>query len=115
MNIESVKSLLCLFSGEDCADGYVQLISLAEDEIDSLLLPDADPNDIRLEFLCAALVNYRLAAIRSARDRRNITYAGKMLSHSDNSSPSAAASLLKEYLRLCSDLIGDLNFTFKNI
>lgn len=115
MNIESVKSLFRMFSGEDDPEKYAPLIELAMAETEKMLLPDADRSDIRLAFLCAASANHRFRQISASRDRSQITYAGKMLK--DGADPALAYSqkLLRDYLELCSDLIAPQMFTFAGI
>lgn len=109
MNIESVKSLFELFSGES-QEEYLPLEELAVAEVEKMLLPDADPTDIRLNFLAAALANYRLSQIKASRDRTKVTYAGKMLDPS--AGVNSAAGLLRDYLQLCSSLIRPRTFIF---
>lgn len=112
MNIESVKSLFTLFSGEGDCDKYAPFIDLAVSETERMLLPDADTSDIRLDFLSAAIANHRLQQINSARDRTRVTYSGKMLKESDNSFLACSERLLHDYIGLCSDLIRPQSFTF---
>lgn len=112
MNIESVKSLFLLFSGEEDAEPYAPLIRLAVQETEKMLLPGADPTDIRLDFLGAALAFYRLRRILSAREREKFTYAGKMSASGQDSSAVYAERLLRDYLDLCGDLISAEPFVF---
>lgn len=115
MNIESVKTLFRMFSGEDDTEKYAPLIELALAETEKMILPDADRNDVRLAFLCAAIANHRLCQINSARDRTQITYGGKMLTNSSDSVLAYSEKLLRDYLELCSDLITPRMFTFSGI
>ncbi|HRR76596.1 MAG TPA: hypothetical protein P5191_07255 [Ruminococcus sp.] len=112
MNIESVKSLFMLFSGEEDAERYAPLIRLAVKETGDMLLPDADSEDIRLDFLSAAIAFYRMRRILAARDREKYTYAGKMPAVGQDSSAAYAERLLRDYLDLCSDLIRSDTFVF---
>ena len=116
MNIESVKSLFSLFSGEDELERYAPVISLAMAEVGKMLLPEADPTDIRLDFLCAAAANHRLQQINAARDRTEVTYAGEMLqapSQTRTNGPlEYSERLLRDYMQLCGDLIQPKNFVF---
>ena len=111
MNIESVKSLFRLFSGED-GEENAPLIELAAGEVGRMLIPDADSSDVRLDFLAAAVAYYRMARIKASRDRTQVTYAGKMLKNGEGSPCEAAAGLLREYMQLCSDLISSKTFVF---
>lgn len=116
MNIESVKTLFTLFSGEEELGRYSPLITLAMAEVEKMLLPDADPTDIRLDFLCAATANHRLQQLNAAHDRTEVTFAGDMLqapSQVRTSGPLAySESLLRDYMQLCEDLIQPKNFVF---
>jgi len=109
MNIESIKSLFELFSGEK-QEEYHPLAELAAAEVEKMLLPDADRDDIRLNFLAAALANYRLCQIKASQDRTKATYAGKMLDAEDIR--TNAAALLRDYIQLCSPLIRLKTFLF---
>ena len=115
MNIESVKSLFRMFSGEDDSEKYAPLIELALSETEKMLLPDADRSDVRLNFLCAAVANHRCRQIISSRDRTEITYAGKMLRDGKDSALAYSEKLLRDYLELCSDLVKPQTFTFAGI
>ena len=110
MNIESVKTLFELFSGES-ADNFIPLVRLAVDETEKMLLPDADASDIRLEFLAAAVANHRFRRIMCTRDRTQSTYAGKM-PDLRYSSVSGSEKLLRDYLTLCKKLIKPQTFAF---
>lgn len=112
MNIEAVKTLFTLFSGEDVSEKYTPLINLSVSEVEKILLPDADPSDIRLDFLCASIANHRLQQINSARERSEFTVAGKMLTVSQNTAVSYSEKLLRDYMNLCSDLIKQKTFVF---
>lgn len=111
MNIESVKTLFSLFSGEEASESNTPLIELAIAEVGKMLLPNADSTDIRLDFLTAALANYRLRQVKSARDRTKVTYAGKMLD-SGSDDCAYAEKLLRDYLQLCEELIAPRIFVF---
>lgn len=115
MNIESVKSLFRMFSGEEDSEKYAPVIELAMAEVEKMLLPDADRNDSRLPFLCAAVANHRLCQINSSRDRTQITYAGRMLIDNPDSTVSFSQKLIRDYLEICSDLIVPQTFTFAGI
>lgn len=113
MNIESVKSLFQLFSGESDLERYMPLVSLAAAETEKMLTDGADSSDIRLDFLCAAIANYRLQQINAAHDRTESTYAGKLLTSPENSGTLRyAEKLLTDYFNLCDDLIKPRTFMF---
>ncbi len=115
MNIESVKSLFRLFSGEDDIERYTPFIELAITETKKMLLPDADNTDVRLSFLSAAIANHRFVQFESARDRTQITYGGKMLTGSSETLIANSEKLLRDYLEICSDLISPRIFTFTGV
>ncbi|MBQ8296605.1 MAG: hypothetical protein IJX77_02340 [Ruminococcus sp.] len=113
MNIESVTTLFQLFSGEDDTEKYQPIISLAVSETEKMLADGADITDVRLEFLCAAIANYRLQQINAAHDRSESTYAGKLVTSPENSGALGyAEKLLADYMNLCSGLIKPRTFVF---
>lgn len=113
MNIESVKSIFRLFSGDEDIGKYTPLISLAAAEVRGMLKEGADSSDTRLDFLCAAAANYRLQQINSAHDRSESTCAG-MAKHASDSGAELkfAAKLLTDYLGMCRDLITEAPIAF---
>ena len=112
MNRTNIRNLFLLFSGEDNCDTLMPFIDISIMEITKILRPDADDEDIRLDFLCAANANYRYQQAKSARDNSEYTYAGKMISADKNNVVSYALKLLKDYYELCSDLLTQQNFIF---
>lgn len=112
MNIESVKNLFELFSGEEVSEKYMPLITLSVIEVEKMLLPGVDPSDIRLDFLCAALANHKLQEVNAARERSEYTAAGKMLTTSQNTALKYAGNLLHDHMNLCSELIKEKTFVF---
>lgn len=112
MNIESVKSVFTLFSGETDFEKYSPIIDLAVSEVENMISSEGC-SDVRLDFLCAALANYRLQQINAAHDRYEDTYAGKMLnSPADSGTLGYAERLLADYMDLCRDIIKPQTFTF---
>ncbi|MBP3761446.1 MAG: hypothetical protein J6I55_08260 [Ruminococcus sp.] len=112
MNRITIRTLFMLFSGEDNCDELMPFIDISVMEISKIIKPDADIEDVRLNFLCAANANYRYQQARSARDNSEYTYAGKMISADNKTVVSYALKLLKDYYELCSDLIQPQNFIF---
>ncbi len=112
MNIESIKSLFTLFSGEEIPES-VPLIELAIAETEKLLVPGCDKNDIRLDFLCAAKANYRLQQIRASRMRGVSAFTGKTIKPAGGNLVYAER-LLRDYMQLCEDLIISENFVFRS-
>lgn len=111
MNEEKIQKLFTLFSGEEYGEEHEPLIQLAMTEIGKILI-DTESEDERINFLCAAAANYRLQQIRSASDRSEYTYAGKMSDGSKYSVLTFAKNLLRDYYNLCSDIIEPQNFVF---
>lgn len=114
MDIQTILRVFELFTGEENSDDYYQLVVFAVSEVESLLLPDADNTDIRLNFLCGALAFYRLQQILAARERAAVTYGGKVLKESQNTAYEYAKELLRDYLQICRDLLKAKNFTFSS-
>lgn len=113
MNIESVKNIFSLFSHELELEKYSPLIALAVNETENMLVSPDVSNDIRLDFLCAAIANYRLQQINASHDRSEITFAGKMNAASRNESPlKYAEKLVCDYINICRDLVKAKTFIF---
>lgn len=112
MDITKIKQLFTLFSGESCTEEQEPLIQLALTEVEAMLTENADKSDERLNFLCAALANFRYCQALSAQDRSEYTYGGKFINDSDRKSLSLAEGLLKGYFQLCSDIIKGSDFIF---
>ena len=64
INVNNVNSLFELFSGEDANSEWTPVIVMVVLEVRNMLLPDADNTDTRLEFLAAAVANYRTQEIK---------------------------------------------------
>lgn len=114
MDKQTVTSIFELFTGTHNGIEYYQIIDLALYETSSMLLPDADTHDPRLNFLSAAIAFYRLQQILAARERAEYTYAGKVLKESQNTAYDYSKRLLRDYVSLCSDLIYSKNFIFSS-
>lgn len=111
MNIESVKTLFLMYSGEEDVQKYMPVIELAAEECGRMLRPGADSSDPRLDHLCAAMAALRLRVIQSGQDRRQYTYAGKVISP-EGSALSHAEDVLRMTLNMCSDLVKASDFVF---
>lgn len=113
MNIESIKAIFSLFSGETELEKYSPLIALAVKETEKMLISENTTDDIRLDFLCAAVANYRLQQLNAAHDRSEFSYAGKLLSSAqENGTLRYAEKLLGDYINLCSDIVKPRTFMF---
>ena len=115
MNMDSVRSLFLMFSGEPDTEGCDPFIALAAERVKSVLRPGADRDDIRLEFLCAAEANFRFQQMKGARGKAEYTYVGKLPGEGKASSVSCAESLLRSYYQLCEDLIRPRSFVFMGV
>ena len=114
MDIQKVTEIFEIMPGETNSAEYIKLIYLSMREIDTLLRPNADISDLRLCFLCAALAFYRLQQILAARERAEVTYAGKVLKESQNTAYEYAKQLLRDYMQICKDLITSETFVFSS-
>lgn len=113
MNIESVKNIFALFSGETDLEKFSPIIALAVCETEKMLVSESTNGDIRLDFLCAALANYRLQQMNAAHDRSESTYMDKAVtSGQDSGTLKYAEKLLQDYINLCSDIIKPRTFMF---
>lgn len=114
MDIDEAKKVFELFTGEENGEEYFMILSLAVYETETMLRPEADPTDVRLNYLAAAIAYYRVQQILAARERAAVTYAGKVLKESQNTAYGYAKELLRDYLQICSDLLKSKNFTFSS-
>ena len=112
MNMTKVKSLFKLFSGDACMAEHEPLIELAVFEVERMISETADREDPRLDFLCAAIANYRYYQALTAQDRSEFTYSGKLIKDNDGKVLYFAEGLLRGYYRLCSDIIKDSDLIF---
>ena len=115
MNSDNVERLFTLFSGETYSQTLAPYLDIADTEVKRMLLPNADIDDTRLDFLCAAIGNYRYRQANAAQDRSEYTCAGKMLSSEDGRTLSFSENLLRDYLSLCRDLISGTDFVFMGV
>ncbi|WP_455529233.1 hypothetical protein [Ruminococcus sp.] len=114
MDRETVTSLFELFTGAHNGIEYYRIIDLAIYETGTMLRPDAERTDARLNFLSAAIAFYRLQQILAARERAECTYAGKVLKESQNTAYDYSKRLLRDYFQLCSDLLYPKTFIFSS-
>lgn len=112
MNIENIRKLFTLFSGEEYTEAHEPFIEVAVIEVESILFETADKSDRRLEFLCGALANFRYRQALVSSDRSEYTYEGKLISGADAKSLEFSENLLRSYYRLCRELIKPSEFVF---
>lgn len=111
VNVDIVKILFKLFSGQESeTDNY--FIIIARHETEEILLPDVDPQDERINFLCAVIANYRYQQAKSTSDSSVYTYAGEMIQAKKNTPLAFAESMMRDYYQLCRSIIKPQNFVF---
>lgn len=113
LRIDTVISLFKLFSGQELESNEAFVIS-ARDELKKIIKSNVSDIDERVNFLCAALANYRYQQAKAASDRTTYTYAGGMDKNAaaDYKPLAFAESMLKDYFNMCSDIIKPQNFVF---
>lgn len=115
INFNNVKALFELFSGEDADSQWAPVLTMALTEVQAMLLPDADDADPRLEFLTASVANYRTQEIKLSSGKAEYEYVGQMNGGGVKASLAGAATLMREYVQLCADLISTSTFIFETI
>lgn len=114
MDMAHIVPLFLLMSGEEDENRFLEIINLAMYEISRILRPGVDISDIRLGFLSAAVANYRLQQMYAARERAAVTYAGKLLKESQNTACEYAKALVKDYMKICEELLNVSDFVFSS-
>lgn len=112
MNNENIQKLFTLFSGETYTDSHAPFIEVAIIEVESFLRDTAEKSDRRIEFLCAALANFRYRQALVSSDRSEYTYEGRLISGADGKTLEFSENLLRSYYRLCRELIKPSEFVF---
>jgi hypothetical protein len=111
--VTTINALFTLFSGEEDTTTYAPVILAAVDEVRQELLAGADPTDVRLNYLAAAVANLRYTQIFGAREKALATYAGTLRRTSDYEQQGRfARQLVYSYRKLCADLLKDVEFVF---
>lgn len=114
INIDIVQSIFSLFSGQENVKNSPFII-LAIEETKRILLPDIYEEDERINFLCAAIANYRYQQAKASGDRSAYTYAGEMIKADKNTPLAFAESMLRDYYQMCHDIIKPQNFVFMGL
>ncbi len=113
MNLENIKSLFTLFSSETNILKYQPLIDCAVEQVKSQLKSDASILDIRLDYLCAAIANYRYTQITCVKNKVAYTYAGTADGEGNSQLEyDFSRELMNEYFKAASDLLKDTGFVF---
>lgn len=111
INADLVKNLFKLFSGQE-SENDNHFIIMARLELKEILLSDIDEADERINFLCAAIANYRYQQAKAAAYNSMYTYAGGMIKANKNTTLAFAESMLRDYYQLCRNIIKPQNFIF---
>ncbi len=107
MDIERIKSLFTLFTGQNDYEKYLPIINISITQVQNMILENADINDSRLDILAASVANYRYVQMLASRMESISAYNGKMLMPESNSNAVRYAErIMIDYMNLCSDLIG---------
>ena len=93
MDMDQVKALFTLFSGEEDTTTYQPVIYVAMTEVRQMLREGASETDARLGYLAAAIANLRYTEIFGAREKALATYAGTIARQSEAASFCQAACL----------------------
>lgn len=113
MNISQITSLFTLFSGEANINKYMPLIDSAVKQVSRKLKDEETAGDIRLDYLCAAIANYRYSQITCVKDRIAYTYGGTAdCKGNAQMEYDLAKALMDEYYKAASDLLYDDEFIF---
>lgn len=117
MDADQVASLFGLFAGDAAAAvEYAAILTMAQQEVEQALLPEADSSDARLCYLAAAVAFLRYIQIVAARDRAACTFAGTIAQNTDAEQKyEFALSLVKAYRRLCHSLLEEEEFLFLGV
>jgi len=116
MNMMQINSLFTLFSGETDLNKYSPLIDSAVSQVTSQLREGADISDTRLDYLCAAIANYRYSQIVCVKNKIAFTYAGTADSKGNSQMEyDLAKGLMTEFYKAASGLLSDNSFVFSAI
>ncbi|MGN1481274.1 hypothetical protein [Porcipelethomonas sp.] len=116
MNVSTINSLFTLFSGETDTSKYEPLVSSAVTHVRNMLREDASSNDIRLDYLCAAIAGFRYTQITCVRNKVAYTYAGTASKEGNSQLEyDFSRELMLEYYKSCADLLNDDNFMFSAV
>lgn len=106
-----VLSLFELYSGQESHENS-PFIMLAMEEMKRITDIYSTHTDQRINFLCAAIANYRYQQARAAADNSMYTYAGEMIQAKKGTPLAYAESMLRDYYQICRDIIKPSNFVF---
>lgn len=116
MNVSQITPLFTLFSGETNINKYRPLIDSSITQVRRQLREDASSDDIRLDYLCAAIANYRYSQITCVKNKIAYTYAGTADCKGNSQMEyDLAKALMDEYYKAASDLLYDNEFVFGSV
>lgn len=116
MNLQTIRSLFTLFSGEEDVTTYLPLLTAAQEEVVQSLKQGADSTDSRLNYLAAAIANLRYMQLFGAREKAAATFAGTLRRATDaDEQLRFAEQLVYAYRGLCRDLTETADFVFTGI
>lgn len=116
MNISQITSLFILFSGETDINKYQPLIDSSIMQVSRQLKEGASSADIRLDYLCAAIANYRYSQLTCVKNKVAYTYAGTADSKGNSQMEyDLAKELMCEYYKAAADLLCDDDFVFSAV
>lgn len=116
MNIENVKRLFTMFSGKEADEVLMPFINLALSEVGGMLKnPSAE--DMKLDFLTAAVANLRYQQSESAKIQTESFYEGSLTVQDKNKiiALSFASRMAEDYLNLCHNLVNGSTFVFMGV
>lgn len=105
MDIDKIKAVFSLFTGEEYDERFDPLIELSAMETGKLLIDEESAADPRVPFLCAAMANYRYQLMRCSAERSDFTYAGKVSTADQKRTLEFAERMLREYHTLSRDIL----------
>ena len=113
MTIERVKSMFTLFTGQKDYETYLPIISVSMFQVEKMLKEGANFSDPRLDILAGSVANYRYVQILSAQMETVSAYNGEMVVSDKNTGAlKYAEGLMRDYMSMCSDLIGEQSAVF---
>lgn len=116
MNMLNIKSLFTLFSSEEDVTKYLPLIESSLDLLRRKIKKGADSTDVRLDYLCAAIANFRYTQITCVKNKVAYTYAGTADSEGNSQLEyDFSRELMNEYFRAAAELLVDSEFVFASI
>lgn len=116
MDIDMIKALFSMYSGEENVLPWLPLILMSVHEVEGLLKKDADKRDPRISALGAAHANVRYVQSTAARDKLSHTHAGTAAKNGNGAEKLDFACKLYSQIRDgCAELLADREFSFASV